>query len=83
VSANTDMTDIIQSKAHPFNVKKDILARLEQIKKNNSSAYELYLDKNDGDSQNSKDSFYVSHYLAFDELIHAVQWCVKMTATRP
>jgi len=78
---NTDITDIVKSKAHSFRVKKDILARLEQIKKDNSEAYGDYLDKNDGDSQDSKDSFYVTHYLAFDELLHAVEWCVKQVRT--
>jgi hypothetical protein len=77
----TDITDITKSKAHSFWVKKDILARLEQIKKNNTSAYGVYLDKNDGDSQDSKDSFYVTHYLAFDEILHAVEWCVKQVRT--
>lgn len=76
---NTDITDITKSKAHSFWVKKDILARLQQIKKNNSNAYEVYLDKNDGDFQDAKDSFYITHYLAFDEILHAVEWCVKQT----
>lgn len=77
---NTDITDITKSKAHSFWVKKDILARLEQIKKNNSGAYDAFLDKH-GDSQDTRDSFYHTHYLAFDEILHAVEWCVKQVRT--
>lgn len=83
MSANTDMTDIIQSKAHPYHVKRNILTRLEEIKKINSKAYDKYLENQDNETESLKDSFYHTHYLAFDELIHSVQWCVKMTETRP
>jgi len=73
-----DMTDIVKSKAHSSYIKKDILERISQIKDENSTAWCKYEDA----CSCSKNPFHETHYLAFDEIIHAVEWCVKQVRTQ-
>jgi hypothetical protein len=72
-----DITEIIKSKAHSSYVKKDILERVRQIKEENSEAWGKY---EDGCSC-KKDPFHETHYLAFDEILHAVEWLVTQVRT--
>ena len=73
-----DITEIIKSNAHSSYIQKDILERIEQIKEENSEAWVKY---EDGCSC-KKDPFHAAHYLAFDEIMHAVEWCVKQVRTQ-
>lgn len=67
-----DITEIIKSKAHSSYVKKDILERVRQIKEENSEAWGNYV---------GEDPFHETHYLAFDEILHAVEWLVTQVRT--
>jgi hypothetical protein len=65
---------------HPYWIRKSILERLEKLKSSMSEEYEGYLDAEQfppNEAQAIKEYFSHAHYLAFDELLHAVEWLIK------